>query len=128
MAQKALRAYEMIPENERAQTLIFCDNYGQAGALNYYNRHKMPEAYSFNTDYIYWLPRMEKIKNVLFVGVKPDDESISMFLDFKLAATVENEFAIEKNTPIYLMTGANAEFTDHFYDELDTRKAEFDIF
>jgi len=42
-------------------------NYGQAGALNYFNRTKMPEAYSYNTDYIYWLPRLKKIQNILLV-------------------------------------------------------------
>ncbi len=74
MAGKALEAYKMIPENELRNTLIFCDNYGQAGALNYYNRGKMPEAYSFNTDYIYWLPHFKKIQNILLVGNKLDQQ------------------------------------------------------
>ncbi|MBC8006298.1 MAG: glycosyltransferase family 39 protein [Verrucomicrobia bacterium] len=128
MADKAYAAYQMIPENERAQTLIFCDNYGQAGALNYYNRGRMPEAYSFNTDYIYWIPRLKEIKNVLLVGDTPDDREIALFAVFRQTGKVENEYAIEKNTPIYLLTGARPNFTAYFYEELDRRKAEFDIF
>ena len=42
MADKALEAYQMIPEDERDSTLIICDNYGEAGALNFYDRGKMP--------------------------------------------------------------------------------------
>lgn len=128
MAQKALEAYRMIPENERQQTLIFCDNYGQAGAINYYNRGKMPEAYSFNTDYIYWIPRMKEIKNVLMVGEKPEEEVSALFSSVQLIGKVENEFAIEKNTPVYLMTGAHPDITALFYQEMDQRLAAFDIF
>lgn len=128
MAQKALEAYQMIPENERGQTMIFCDNYGQAGAINYYNRGKMPEAYSFNTDYIYWIPRMKEIKNVLMVGEKPEDEVIALFSSVLLTGKVENEFAIEKNTPIYLLKGAHPDITALFYEEMDQRLADFDIF
>jgi hypothetical protein len=62
LADKALIAYQMIPVQELNNTLIFCDNYGQTGALNYYNRNKTSEAYSFNTDYIYWLPESMKFK------------------------------------------------------------------
>jgi hypothetical protein len=51
------------------------------------------EAYSFNTDYIYWLPHMESIRNVILVGKKPDDEEIKMFENFEFTGSVENEFA-----------------------------------
>ncbi|HET6558272.1 MAG TPA: glycosyltransferase family 39 protein [Prolixibacteraceae bacterium] len=128
MAQKALAAYRMIPENERQQTLIFCDNYGQAGAINYYNRGLMPEAYSFNTDYIYWIPRMKEIKNVLMVGEKPEEEVTALFTSVQQTGKVENEFAIEKNTPIYLLKGAHPDITVLFYEEMDQRMATFDIF
>jgi 4-amino-4-deoxy-L-arabinose transferase-like glycosyltransferase len=44
MAEKSLAAYNMIPADERDNTLVICFNYGEAGALNYFNRKKMPEA------------------------------------------------------------------------------------
>lgn len=128
MAEKALLAYEMIPTEEREQTLIFCDNYGQAGALNYYNRHKTPEAYAANTDYIFWIPRMKVIKNVVLIGNKPDDHILAMFKSYQLTGIVENEFAIEKNTGIYLLRSANEDFTSKFYQTIDKRIREFDIF
>ena len=90
MAEKALDAYKMIPPDELKYTLIICSNYGQAGALNYYNRKKMPEAYAFNTDYIYWLPQLKTVRNILLVGDKPDDEIIKLFSNFKLTGAVEN--------------------------------------
>lgn len=128
MAGKSLIAYHLIPASERENTLIFCDNYGQTGALNYYNRTKMPEAYSFNTDYIYWLPQMNRIQNILLVGKPPKEEIIKLFSGFKQVGVVENELAREKGTGIYLLTGANNEVTTLFYKLAKDRKEKFDIF
>jgi hypothetical protein len=128
MADKALIAYKMIPADELESTLIICNNYGQAGALNFYNRGKMPEAYAFNTDYIYWLPRIKKIKNILLVGEKPSKEIIGMFKDCRLTGLVENEQAREHNTGIYLLTGAVDLFTPIFYNKVEERKKKLEIF
>lgn len=128
MAAKALEAYRMIPADEVENTLVFCDNYGQTGALNYYNRGKMKEAYSFNTDYIYWLPHITYIKNVILVGEMTEDRIASMFREYKIVGTVENEYAREKGTGIFLLTGAEPGFTKFFYDEAERRKRELDIF
>jgi hypothetical protein len=128
MAGKAFDAYQMIAREERNETLIFCDNYGQTGALNYYNRKKMPEAFSFNTDYIYWLPQKKVIKNIVFVGDKPDDKILEMFSEIKFIGKVENEYAREKGTSIYLLLGANPDFTGNFYKLANLRKEKFDIF
>jgi hypothetical protein len=73
--------YNMIPANERENTLVICYNYGQAGTLNYFNRKKMPEAYAYNTDYIYWLPRLKKIQNILLVGKNPGQQITGQFKD-----------------------------------------------
>jgi len=73
--------YNMIPTDERENTLAICYNYGQAGALNYFNRKKMPEAYAYNTDYIYWLPRLKKIQNILLVGKNPGQQITGQFKD-----------------------------------------------
>ena len=81
MADKSIAAYKLVPADELDNTLIICNNYGQAGALNYYNKGKMPEAYAFNTDYIYWLPSFNKIDNIIVVGKKPGEEIIRLFKD-----------------------------------------------
>jgi hypothetical protein len=128
MAEKSLRAYKIVPENELENTLVFCDNYGQTGALNYYNRGKMPEAYSFNTDYIFWLPHLTRIKNIVMVGNKPDKEIIEMFSGIQLVGKVENELAREKGTCIWLFTGASDDFTSAFYNLADERIRTLDIF
>jgi Dolichyl-phosphate-mannose-protein mannosyltransferase len=128
MADKSLAAYNMIPANEREKTLVICYNYGEAGALNYFNRKKMPEAYAYNTDYIYWMPRLKKIENILLVGKNPGEKVTSQFKECKLIGAVENSYAREFNTEIYLLTGANDFFTVFFYNNVEERKKKLDIF
>jgi len=128
MADKALAAFNTIPADERENTLVICFNYGQAGALNYFNRKKMPEAYAYNTDYIYWLPRIKKIKNILLVGKNPGQRVTGQFKNCNLISTVENSFARESGTEIYLLTGASDLFTLGFYNNVEERKKKLDIF
>lgn len=128
MADKSLAAYNMIPADERENTLVICYNYGDAGALNYFNRKKMPEAYAYNTDYIYWLPHLKKIRNILLVGKNPGQQITSQFKDCKLMGVVENPYARESGTEIYLLTDANDFFTSVFYNNVEERKKKLDIF
>ena len=128
MASLSLIAYKTIPTNELNSTLVFCDNYGQAGALNYYNRGRMPEAYSFNTDYIYWLPKLKRIQNIILVGNIPSKEIVKLFTSVQLVGTVENEYAREKGTKIFILSGAIPAFTDIFYQKAEERIRKFEIF
>ena len=128
MADKALAAFNMIPAEERENTLVICYNYGEAGALNYFNRGKMPEAYAYNTDYIYWLPRIKRIKNIVLVGKNPGQQVTGQFKNCNLISTVENSFARESGTEIYLLTGASDLFTLGFYNNVEERKKKLDIF
>lgn len=128
MADKALKAYKMIPAEELENTLILCSNYGQAGALNYYNRGKMPEAYAFNTDYIYWIPKKNKIQNLVFIGEKPAANVIALFNEYRLTGQVDDKEAREHGTEIYLLLGAKEIFTNAFYSKVEERKKNMDIF
>ncbi len=128
MAAKALKVYDMIPETEKPSTMIICDNYGEAGALNYYNRDKMPEAYAFNTDYIFWIPLMPEIRNLLLVGHPPSEQIIRMFSCFEKTDSLTDEYSRERMTGIYLFTGANKEFTSQFYELRSRRIRAFEIF
>ncbi len=42
MADKTLAVYKQLPDSEKTRTLVLTDNYGEAGAINYFNRGQMP--------------------------------------------------------------------------------------
>ena len=88
----------------------------------------MPEAYAYNTDYIYWLPRLQIIQNILIVGKNPGQQITGQFKDYKLMSVVENPYVRESGTEIYLLTDANDFFTLVFYNNVEERKKKLDIF
>lgn len=128
MAEKSLAAYKTLPENELKNTLIICDNYGQTGALNYYNRGLMQEAFCLNTDYIFWLPEMQRIENILLVGKKPDPKIVALFRECREVGKIENKYAREKGTEIFLLIGADDTLTQKFNSIVEERKSKMDIF
>ncbi len=89
---------------DKENTLIHCDNYGEAGAINFYSKQKYTQAVSMNADYINWYPLDEmEIKNVILVKSIYDEDKNrerekSFFDSVKLVGEISNQFAREKGT------------------------------
>ena len=128
MSAHTCNTFNRLTEEDKKGTLIFCDNYGQAGALNFYNRGKTPEAYSFSTDYLFWIPENIRITNVILIGKYPDNKVVQLFNRIEKIGSVENPFAREKGTSVYLMSGAKEKFSRVFNDEVKRRRIEMDCF
>ena len=68
MATKTARIYHSLPDSVKQQTMVYGDNYGEAGALSFYRKALgLPEIYSDNASYIFWLPDQFTQKYFLFV-------------------------------------------------------------
>lgn len=66
---KAAAVYNSLPEAERRQTMIYCRGYYTAGALNYYGKdYGLPEVYSDNASFLFWMPDQYAIKHLLLVA------------------------------------------------------------
>ena len=94
--------------NDAANTIVLCDNYGQAGAFNYYTTHKNIPAFCMEADYYKWFLQYEKeIKNIILVKTRDklnDIEKEKIFFKTILAAgKVENIYAGEYGTSIYIL-------------------------
>ena len=108
LAGKTWLAYQALPDSTRARTLIKCDNYGQAGAINYYNRDRnMPAATSFNGSYLYWFPAAppRPWRHLLLVGEGDPAELAPYFQSFRKVGEITNPYARERGETIYLGTG-----------------------
>ncbi|MBC6991302.1 glycosyltransferase family 39 protein [Hymenobacter sp. BT491] len=120
LADKAWLAYQALPDSTRAATLIKCDNYGQAGAINYYNRHRaMPAATSFNGSYATWFPDppARPYRHLLLVGEGYPNDLIPYFQSLRKVGEITNPYAREKGTTIYLGTGPSAALLDRVQRE-----------
>ena len=108
LADKTWLAYQALPDSTRARTLIKCDNYGEAGAINYYNRARpLPPATSFNGSYLYWFPAPPAwpYRHVLLIGEGNPEELAPYFQSFRKVGEITNPYARERGATIYLGTG-----------------------
>lgn len=109
------------------QAMILCDNYGQAGAINYYSTNKKITASSFNADYINWLKLDEKIIDVILVKEADEDDpgrtiEIPLFDTVYLAGKRINKFARENEISIYVLRGAKVNINKRIKEEADRKK------
>lgn len=123
MTQKTSKAYNSLDSNEKAHTFIFCDNYGEAGAVNYY-RHKynLPEAHSDNGSFLYWMPRNIHIDNLILITDDQEEMQHPFIKNFKSAVvtdSVTNKYARERGSLIIVFKGANEAFNKMFREKID---------
>lgn len=124
LAQKVDREYSTLSKS--GKTLVLCDNYGQAGAINYYSK-KGVQAVSFNADYINWFDLNKKYDHLIRVKEfsKEEDElkeTGSYFENSKAADSIVNRFAREKGTTIFSFEGAKIDIKKRIQNEIDEKK------
>ncbi|HYK46084.1 MAG TPA: glycosyltransferase family 39 protein [Parafilimonas sp.] len=129
MTQKVAKAYGTLSDSEKMNTVIFCDNYGMAGAVNYYGKkYHLPPAYSDNASFLYWLPENASFKNIVLVTSDHHEKEHDFAKDFQsitISDSVTNVFARERGDWIYVFKGANDNFSKYFQKKLADDKAEF---
>jgi hypothetical protein len=129
LAIKVEGAYSKLPE--AGQTLILCDNYGQAGAINYYAKNKkMTAAVSFSADYVNWFDLQKKYTNL--IRVKAADsagdelkETSPYFTKSYKAGAITNKFAREFGTTIFVFQNAKVNISQRIKEEIAEEKSSF---
>ena len=125
LAQKIDVVYNRLPNKD--QTIIVCDNYGQAGAINYYTENKTIKAVSFNADYINWFNFGTKIQNLIRVkeldGSNDELKETSPFFETAyIADSITNSFAREYKTTIFVFSNPKIDINQRLKTEVDKKK------
>ena len=125
LAKHVDNTYSKLEDKEH--TLVFCDNYGQAGAINYYSGFKNINAVSFNADYINWIPLDKEIKNIILVKEVNDNDSTRtkekpLFDTVLLVGKNDNPYSREQGTKIFLLQGAKTGINKILAKEIEKRK------
>jgi hypothetical protein len=117
--------YSTFPKNE--QTLILCDNYGQAGAINYYAKNINHTAVSFHADYINWFNLNMRFDNL--IRVKENDRkenelttSSPFFSIALIGGSVTNPLAREYGTTVFVFEKAKIDIRDRIKQEIEKTK------
>ncbi|MBN3582884.1 glycosyltransferase family 39 protein [Algoriphagus aestuarii] len=125
LAEKVDQAYAMTPQKE--YTVIICDNYGQAGAINFYTKTKGLQAVTMNADYVNWIDLSREIKNVILVRESSDgisEREISLFEKSERIGTITDPNSRETGTIIHLLLGAKTDINSILAGEIEEKRAE----
>jgi len=129
MAEKTAKAYSTLSSVEKKHTIIFADNYGEAGAINYYGKEfNLPKAYSDNASFLYWLPDSIHLDNLIIIT---DDKKemqhdfINDFASAKLMDSITNTYAKEHGSLIIILKGANEKMEQMFREKIEKDKDKF---
>lgn len=108
LAATVAKAYHQLSPGEKEKCGIFCGNYGEAGAIDFFGRkYDLPKAISGHNNYWLWGPREYTGEIMLFIGV--DDHHLkSMFKEIREVEIIEHKYVMpyENNLPVYLCKDA----------------------
>ena len=125
LGQHVDKAFEKIGKDEL--TLIQCDNYGEAGAVNFYSKHRTGEALAIDADYMYWYPLEDgEFEHVILVkGPWDEDPERTRERDFfksvELIGEIANPYAREKGARVYLLKNAKVSVNEILREEIEKR-------
>lgn len=129
IAQGVAKAYATLDSAERKNLILWCDNYGQAGAVNYYrNKFHLPEAYSANGSFLFWLPSSTFPQHVILVSENDrplDDPLIRQFGYAKIIDSVNNKFAREYKTTILVLKYPSEKLIQILKQRIDMQRDNF---
>ncbi len=124
LAYKVDSIYNSIPD--KAQTLVLCDNYGQAGAVNYYAKSGL-RAHSFNAGYVYWFDLSKPYKHLIRVIngselEKEFKETGALFSESRILDSISNPMAREYGTTIAYFRNGKIDLNAVLKEEIEKVK------
>lgn len=106
MVAAVAQVYHSLTPAEQAKAAIFCDNYGEAAAIDFFGRqYGLPKAISGHQNYFLWGPRNYTGEIVILVG-DGEEDARKEFASVAIGATLHNPYAFWYETqPILLCRG-----------------------
>jgi hypothetical protein len=100
-------AWNRIPPAERSDCGIFAQDYGQAGAIDWYGaRYGLPPSLSGHQTWFLWGPRAYS-GNCLIVLDDTRERLESMYSQVEFVGnSPDNPYALEKNIPVFICKGS----------------------
>jgi hypothetical protein len=101
IADEAEVAWNRIPADERADCAIFGQDYGQAGAIDFFGRsHGLPGAISGDRTYFLWGPRGYSGKCMIILGDRKERlQELFDQVEF-VGLSADNQWALETNISV----------------------------
>ncbi len=131
LAMKTETVFNSGLSNEiKDSTIIYCRNYGQAGALKFYCRsvRLKEKVISDNGSFLLWILDSFQFRHILFIGRKmpdKDDEVFQHFKSYTILDSVTNPLSRQYGTKIILFEDADWQANKLALDGLKEEKQKF---
>ena len=127
IAGKVSELYAKLPDSTKRRTMVYCRNYGLAGALKYYG-NGLPAINSDNASFLFWMPDSYDVHTLIYVGRRipdKDDEVFQQFEKYTVVDSIANMYAVEKGTKLLLYENGNREVSGMIEKDIREMKDEF---
>jgi hypothetical protein len=115
MAMKTGAVYNNLSEDQKSKTMVYCRGYFSAGALNYYRKEAgLPEVYSDNASFLFWMPDKYAIENLILVGHRFPDKDDIVFQQFEKVSVKDSI-----DMPLFRETGMKIILFENGNDSLN---------
>lgn len=106
LTDKTAEAWSRLSPDERRDCGIFAQNYGQAGAIDFFGpRYGLPRALSGHQTYFLWGPR--GYSGNCMIVIDDDREDLErLFNHIEFIGTSDHPHALERNIPVWLCKGS----------------------
>jgi hypothetical protein len=79
LAKSVSKVYQSLSEEERKATLVYCSNYGKAGAIEYYGKnYPLPKVICPHNSFWYWWPDTNNYTTLIIIGGRIEDHLHSL--------------------------------------------------
>lgn len=112
LAKTVSRVYMSLPESEKTDAVALVNNYGKAGAIDYYRKkYDLPPAISGHNSYFLW-GKGNANGNVIILVVSHPERIAKYYESYETADTTRCRYCIpyENNLPIYVCRGLKVPF------------------
>ncbi len=109
-------------------TIIFCENYGQAGAITVLGKqYGLPQSVSFAESFIYWAPKSftNEISTLIYINWELASDVGALFEKIEIEGKISNPYAREKGATVYVCRKPRESFNRHYelrYQEITAEK------
>jgi len=119
------KAYNQLDDSEKKRCTIYAENYGQAGAIQFYgHRYGLPDPVSFSDSYLLWAPDSIADGPSIYINDEVGDMD-DLFISYQEIGRVNNEYFRENGIMVLLCTNPKEQWKKFYSRKVQMLKNNY---